>query len=428
MPVPPNVPATTRSLFAALLALALAGAACNIPLSSPTSQVSSDTPTSQPIPSAVSATDTPEPIPTPKPTPTISVLSFPDAQAYHWVEVFSGLSAPVGIVNAGDGSGRLFVLEKPGRILIAQNGQILETPFLDIRDHVGSRNSEQGLLGLAFDPSYSENGLFYVHYSSQNGNTVISRFKVMQDPNRASPTSEKQLLTVLQPFANHNGGQMVFGPDGYLYLGLGDGGSGGDPYRNGQSTNTLLGKILRIDVRGGDPYTIPADNPFADGGGQPEIWAYGLRNPWRFSFDSANGDLYIGDVGQDRWEEIDYLVAGSPGGANFGWNAMEGTHPFDGSDSQAFVAPVAEYSHSEGGCSITGGYVYRGAALPAWDGIYFYGDYCSGKVWGLLKNGEDWQSALLFSTRKNISSFGVDEDGEIYLADYNGSIYRLEKP
>jgi len=420
----------TRSLFAALLALALAAAACNLPGSSPISQVSTDTPTSEPVPSTVSATDTPQPTATaiPEPTSATPALSFPDAEAYRWTEVFSGLSSLVGIVNAGDGSGRLFILEKPGRILIAQNEQILETPFLDISDHVGSRASEQGLLGLAFDPKYSESGLFYVHYSSQNGNTVISRFKIsVNDANRADPTSEKQLLSVLQPFANHNGGQMAFGPDGYLYLGLGDGGSGGDPYRNGQSTNTLLGKILRIDVNGDDPYAIPADNPFADGGGEAEIWAYGLRNPWRFSFDSATGDLYIGDVGQGDWEEIDYLPAGSPGGANFGWNAMEGTHPFNGSDSESFVAPVAEYSHSEGGCSVTGGYVYRGAALPAWHGIYFYGDYCSGKVWGLLKNGDAWQSTHLFDLQARISTFGVDEDGELYLADYSGSIYRLGK-
>jgi glucose/arabinose dehydrogenase len=305
--------------------------------------------------------------------------------------------------------------------------KLLAAPFLDISNRVGSNTSERGLLGLAFHPKYKETGYFYVNYTDNNGNTVISRFKVTSDLNIADPASEKKLLGVQQPFPNHNGGSVVFGPDGYLYLGLGDGGSQGDPHGNGQSTKTLLGKILRIDIDHGDPYAIPADNPFASGGGNAEIWAYGLRNPWRFSFDPATGDLYIGDVGQDIWEEIDYLPAGSPGGANFGWNAMEGKHPFKGSDSPSFIAPVIDYSHSEGGCSVTGGYVYRGAVLPEWNGVYFYGDYCSGKVWGLLKNGLDWKSAFLFDTKMSISTFGVDENGEIYLAWYGGGIYRLAK-
>jgi glucose/arabinose dehydrogenase len=400
--------------------------ACNMGGNSTASPVM---PTLAPSNTPIALTETPEPTATLEPT-SAEPISFPDAQNYQWVEVFTGLSAPVGVVNAGDGSGRLFIMEKVGMILIVKDGQLLETPFLDISDHVGSRASEQGLLGLAFHPNYSENGFFYVHYNTQNGNTMIARFKVTENPDLASAASELQLLTVQQPFPNHKGGEIVFGPDGYLYIGLGDGGSGGDPYRNGQSTNTLLGKILRIDVNGNNgntPYVIPEDNPFADGGGEPEIWAYGLRNPWRFSFDSTTGDLYIADVGQGNWEEIDYLAAGSAGGANFGWNIMEGTHPYAGSDSPGFVAPVAEYDHSAGGCSVTGGYVYRGKALPEWNGIYFYGDYCSGKIWGLLNTPSGWQSTELFATDQRISSFGVDESGEIYLVGYRGSIFRLEK-
>lgn len=363
----------------------------------------------------------------PTPTTVSSVSTFPGPKNYQWTQVVSGLQLPTNIVNAGDGSGRLFIVERPGRIRIVQDGRLLAAPFLDIAGHVGDKGSEQGLLGLVFHPKYKENGYFYVNYTDNTGNTVIARFQVTGDPNVADPGSEKNLLGVGQPFPNHNGGSMAFGPDGYLYLGLGDGGAGGDPFGNGQSINVLLGKILRLDVDHGDPYAIPADNPFAGGGGKPEIWAYGLRNPWRFSFDSANGDFYIGDVGQDVWEEIDYLPAGSPGGANFGWNAMEGKHPYKGSDSASFVAPVIDYSHDVGGCSVTGGYVYRGAALPEWQGVYLYADYCSGNLWGLLKTDAGWQSTLLFETQMSISTFGVDENGEIYFAWYGGGIYRLEK-
>jgi glucose/arabinose dehydrogenase len=223
---------------------------------------------------------------------------------------------------------------------------------------------------------------------------------------------------------------LAFGPDGYLYIGLGDGGSAGDPQGNGQSLQTLLGKLLRIDVDQGDPYAIPADNPFASGGGKPEIWAYGLRNPWRFSFDAQTGDIYIGDVGQNQWEEVNFLEAGSPGGVNFGWNFREGTHPYQGAPSEglSLVDPVAEYEHSLG-CSVTGGEVYRGMNLPGWEGVYLYGDYCSGNSWGLLRSADGtWQSQLLFTTGFTIASFGVDDDGEIYLLDLQqGDIYRLTK-
>ena len=416
---------STHSLYTTLLVLTLAVAACSTQTPSPLPPIDTDVPPT-PLPTAIAETAIPEPTATLEAaTPPPAAGPLPNPENVQWVEVVSGLHSPVAIANAGDGSGRLFIVEQRGAIRVVVDGKLQDQPFLDIQNHVGANASERGLLGLAFHPKYKENGYFYVNYTKPDGNSVVSRFHATG--NIADPASEKKLLGVAQPYPNHNGGSVVFGPDGNLYLGFGDGGSGGDPLGNGQSLNTLLGKILRLDVDNDDPYAIPQDNPFASGGGEPEIWAYGLRNPWRFSFDSATGDLYIGDVGQSEWEEIDFLKAGSAFGANFGWNAMEGMHAFNGSDSTAFVAPVAEYSHNGDGCSVTGGYVYRGAALPDWSGIYFYGDYCSGKVWGLSKADTGWQSKKLFETGANISSFGIDEAGEIYFAGYAGSIYRLEK-
>ena len=239
------------------------------------------------------------------------------------------------------------------------------------------------------------------------------------------------LLHVDQPYPNHNGGGVEFGPDGYLYLGLGDGGSERDPQRNGQNLQTMLGKMLRIDVDHGDPYTIPPDNPFISGGGLPAIWASGLRNPWRFSFDGLTGDLYIADVGQDAWEEVDFVQAGRPGGMNFGWSYYEGKHQYNDQPpaNLVFTFPVIEYSHAYG-CAVTGGYVYRGAAYPDWQGVYLYGDYCSGTVWGLIHTGEQtWQTTKLFSTGAKITTFGTEEGGELYLADYrSGKILRLSHP
>lgn len=320
----------------------------------------------------------------------------------------------------------MFIIEQVGRIRIVQNGQLLQTPFLDIVNQVGSEGNEQGLLGLAFHPDYKNNGDFYVNYTDKNGNTVIALFHAHGD--LADPSSESKLLNVKQPFQNHNGGGLAFGPDGYLYIGLGDGGSQGDPSGNGQNINTLLSKLLRIDVDRGHLYAIPADNPFANGGGRSEIWAYGLRNPWRFSFDRATKDLYIADVGQDTWEEIDFLPAAVGAGLNFGWNYYEGSHLYQGtpSDGGKFQMPVAEYSHAEGGCSVTGGYVYRGA-MTEWQGVYFYGDFCTGKVWGLVNLQNGWQSQVLFETGLNITSFGQDTSGEIYLAERGGGILRLGK-
>jgi glucose/arabinose dehydrogenase len=242
---------------------------------------------------------------------------------------------------------------------------------------------------------------------------------VSSDPNIADPNSEVSLLGIDQPFPNHNGGVLAFGPDGYLYAGLGDGGAAGDPFANAQNTGVLLGKILRLDVDSGDPYAVPADNPFGN-----EIWAYGLRNPWRLSFDRLTGDLYIGDVGQGEWEEIDFLAAGSPGGANFGWDFREGAHDYEGGGAEGMIDPVAEYSHVEGGCSVTGGYVYRGS-MPEWNGIYVYGDYCTGLIWGLLRTGDTWQAQLLFDMQVTITSFGQDGAGELYLLSDNGGVYHL---
>lgn len=404
-----------------------------IPVLSPTQVPAAASPTSEPVNSPIPDATLPPPtqaVQNSTHTPTAqanTITSLPPAGSAAWQLVADGFNTPVGIANAGDGSGRLFILEQPGVIRILQGGAILAEPFLDISRQVGCCG-ERGLLGLAFHPRYVDNGWFFVNYTDLDGNTVIARFRVPPDnPNRADPKSEQRLMYIRQPYPNHNGGAVVFGPDGNLYLGLGDGGSGGDPQGNGQSTSTLLGKILRINVDAAESYAIPADNPFVNGGGLNEIWAYGLRNPWRLSFDPLTWDLYIADVGQNAWEEINFLAAGSPAAANFGWNYREGAHPYQGSPpaSLNLIDPVAEYSHHQG-CSVTGGVVYRGTALPAWQGVYLYGDYCSGKVWGLARNSLGaWLNGLLFETGATITSFGVDESGEVYLVDYSGGIFRL---
>jgi len=351
-------------------------------------------------------------------TPILQPGQFPDSTQYEWTRIVGGLDRPVDAQSAFDGSGRLFVVEKYGAIRIFKDGNLYDQPFLNIDNRVDNSKNEMGLLGLAFHPDYEQNGYFYVNYTGDGGHTRISRFQAEGDA--ADPDSEKVLMTIEQPYPNHNGGAVVFGPDGYLYLGLGDGGSGGDPHRNGQNTQALLGKILRIDVNNGDSYSIPADNPFGN-----EVWAYGLRNPWRFSFDRASGDLWIGDVGQQLYEEINYLPAGSPGGANFGWSVMEGAHGYNGLPQPELLLPAAEYSH-EFGCSVTGGYVYRGS-MPEWNGVYIYGDYCSGKIWGLILSNGQWQSRVLFEAGVTITSFGEDENGELHLLSDNGNIYVLSE-
>jgi glucose/arabinose dehydrogenase len=350
----------------------------------------------------------------------VNANSFPNPADYEWQPIASGLIRPVDIQSANDGTGRLFIIEKYGVIRVFENGHLLDKPFLNIDERVDDSGNEMGLLGLAFHPDYEQNGYFFVNYTGDRGNTRISRFQA--SGNSADPNSEKILLTIDQPYENHNGGAVVFGPDGYLYLGLGDGGLAGDPHKNGQNTSSLLGKILRIDVNNGDPYTIPSDNPFGN-----EVWSFGLRNPWRISFDKATGDLWIGDVGQGEWEEVDYIPGGSPGGANFGWSIMEGNHGYDGGPQPGLLLPVVEYSHSTGdGCSITGGYVYRGS-MPEWNGIYLYGDYCTGYIWGLFLSDGTWQNQRLFEAGVTITTFGQDETGELYLASDNGNVYKLTK-
>jgi glucose/arabinose dehydrogenase len=423
----------THSFNVILIVLGLALASCAVPTAAAPASPAT------PVPSASQATTTGSPTTgrnlTQVPPIASSATNKPQIPptatqpaALQWVQVVGGLLRPVGLVDAG--GGRLLVLEQRGTIRVIQDGALLSTPFLDITNQVGSRGNEQGLLGIALHPDFKSNGYFFVNYTDLNGNTVIARFTVSSNHDQADPNSEKILLHVQQPFPNHNGGSMMFGPDGYLYMGLGDGGSERDPLLIGQKLSTLLGKLLRIDVDHGDPYAIPADNPFAKGGGLPEIWAYGLRNPWRFSFDQATGDLYIGDVGQDLYEEIDYLPAGTPGGTNFGWSYREGFHPYQGTPPSGLklVDPIWEYSHAEGGCAVTGGFVYRGNAVPSLDGVYLFGDYCSGKVWGLQKDASgSWQNRMLFQTGLNISSFGEDQAGNLYLLDLRGGgVYELK--
>lgn len=340
-------------------------------------------------------------------------------------QIATGISRPVYVTHAGDGSGRLFVVEQAGIIKIIRNGQTLATPFLDIRDRVES-GGEKGLLSVAFHPKYKENGRFFVNYTARkNGvlKSVIAEYKVSSNPDLADRT-ERAILEVEQPFANHNGGLNKFGPDGFLYIGLGDGGAAGDPFNNAQNLETLLGKILRIDIEK-EPYAIPQDNPFVEkANAQGEIWAYGLRNPWRFSFDRCTGRLFAGDVGQNRIEEIDLIEKGK----NYGWKIMEGSQCFDPPtlcNTQGLELPIAEYDHSLG-CSVTGGYVYRGTQYPALIGHYLFGDYCSGRIWSLVQESTGrWTMRQLIDSPFSISSFGEDEQGELYVVHYGGAIYRV---
>ena len=347
------------------------------------------------------------------------------------VPLASGLANAVSISHAGDGSGRLFIVLQTGQIVIYDGQRVLLRPFLDISRLV-SCCGEQGLLGLAFHPQYASNGFFYVNYTDRRGNTVVARYSVSRiSPNLANPLSGTPLLTVDQPFANHNGGQLLFGPSGYLHIGLGDGGSAGDPQNNAQNLGVLLGKILRIDVDGAPPYAIPPDNPFVNvPGARPEIWAYGLRNPWRFSFDRLTGDLFVGDVGQAEWEEINFQPASSPGGENYGWRLMEGSDCYDpptGCDPTGLVLPVLAYDHSLG-CAVIGGFRYRGTQVPGLDGQYLYADYCSGLIWGATPDDAGgWSSTVLLQAPFSVSSFGEGPDGELYVLSYGplGSLYQV---
>jgi len=331
-----------------------------------------------------------------------------------------------------DISGGFFVVEQAGLIQYIQNGQISHDYVLDIRKLINSSGNEQGLLGLVLHPKFEKNGYLYVNYTNKSGDSVIARFTMTSiNPPLADPQSEKIILVIQQPYSNHNGGQLAFGPDGYLWIGLGDGGSGGDPQNFSQSKQSMLGKMLRLDVDGGDPYAIPADNPFRGSDGLSEIWGMGLRNPWRFSFDKDTGGLFIADVGQGLWEEVNFISGDStPELFNFGWNLYEGNHTYNTittATNEGYIFPVTEYTRDEG-CSVTGGYVYRGTDVPEFDGVYLFGDFCSGNIWGLIQMPDlSWARKLLFTTNFKITSFGQDQSGEVYLLDMEGSVYKLGK-
>ena len=340
----------------------------------------------------------------------------------------TGLEAVVDIKHAGDNSGRLFLLQQPGVVRIHKNGTLLSTGFIDISNKVLT-GSEHGLLSLDFSPNFSSNGRVYLYYSNLEGNTVLSRFIAQGD--HLDPDSEEILLVINQPFANHNGGRIEFGPDGMLYLGLGDGGSAGDPQGNAQNPQTLLGKLIRLDVESpASGFVIPADNPFAnDPGTRSEIWATGLRNPWRMAFDSLTGDLYIADVGQDKFEEVDFQPVTSTGGENYGWNTLEANDCFTESscDTTGLTAPTASYDHSEG-CSITGGQVYRGTKYPALSGRYLYGDFCTGRIWSLKKTGNNFQVEVLRERGSGMFTFGEDQAGDLYLSTSGGVFLLSDGP
>lgn len=341
-------------------------------------------------------------------------------------------------VFPNDGSQRMFIVLQAGQVVVTSRDEAAAVPasvFLDIRDRVDDTGEEEGLLSMAFDPDFARNGFFYLYYTTGSpGPSRLSRFRVSaSDPNRGDPQSEEVLLQVPQPFRNHNGGTVLFGPDGHLYLSLGDGGGAGDPQGNGQRLTTLLGKIVRIDVRTppGGGYRVPPDNPFVGRGGgvREEIWAYGLRNPWRMSFDRGTGQLWVGDVGQNAWEEIDII---RPGG-NYGWNIMEGDHCYPPSrtdcNRQGLVPPIAEYPRTGGNCSVTGGYVYRGSRLPSLYGAYIYADYCSGRIWALRYDGARVTEQMqIADTPLRIPSFAEDPDGELLILAFDGHLYRLREP
>jgi glucose/arabinose dehydrogenase len=348
----------------------------------------------------------------------------------------SGLSNPVFVTSTRDSTGRLFIVEQTGRIRIYQGGNVLTTPFLSIAGLAGGY--EQGLLGLAFHPSYASNRKLYVNLTNAAGDTLIREYRASStNPNVVDTATARNVLKISQPYANHNGGMLAFGPDGYLYIGMGDGGSGGDPGNRAQSTNTLLGKMLRINVNGTTStrgYLIPSTNPYVGKTGLDEIWQIGLRNPWRFSFDRANGNLWIGDVGQGAWEEIDRAVKTANGagrGVNWGWRVMEGRHcynPSSGCSSAGKNLPITEFDHGNGRCSVTGGYVYRGAAIPALAGSYVFADFCSGEIFWITANAAPPQARhLLLDTAFNISSFGEDAAGELYVVDHGGALYAIAK-
>ncbi len=402
-------------LLAASIVVAASAAACR--RGPPPAREDADHRVDPTPPVRVDATGLTFPLDGPKPTTLQAVRAFANLE----------FDRPVFLGHAGDGTNRIFVLEQPGVVRVFPNEPDVDEAkvFLDIRDRVRTEHNEEGLLGLAFDPSYANNGVFYLYYSaSQPRRVVVSRWRVSSDPNVADPKSERVLLEVEQPYGNHNGGTLVFGPDGKLYIGLGDGGAAGDPKLAGQDLSTRLAKILRFAVDDSRGLVVPPDNPFVGkDGALPEIWAYGLRNPWRCSFDRQLGTMWCGDVGQDALEEIDVITRGG----NYGWNHMEGTREYDPPRSgvaKDVIAPVVEYGRREGQ-SVTGGYVYRGTHLPALRGAYVYGDYGTGNVWALVRNGDAAENKLVARVPMP-SSFGEDEAGELYAVGHRGRLYRFE--
>jgi glucose/arabinose dehydrogenase len=367
-------------------------------------------------------------------TPITQLATAPTAANVQLQPFITELRRPLYITHSGDESGRLFILEQGGVIYVTNSTGTDLAIFLDVSPLVsaeanGSSYIERGLLGLAFHPQYAQNGLFFINYTDRQGATVIARYRVSsQNANQADINSAQIIFTHPQPFPNHNGGHMAFGPDGYLYVSLGDGGAANDPLGAGQNLEILLGKILRLDVNANTGYAIPPDNPLVGTAGADEIWAYGLRNVWRFSFDRATGDMYLGDVGQNAWEEINFQPAASPGGENYGWNAYEASRVFNNRLTvDNAVMPIAEYEHTgANGCSVTGGYVYRGEALPELQGAYLYSDYCSGRIWVAYRDTSDtWQSSVFLDSGLQVSSFGEDDNGELFIVDYGGAVFRL---
>ncbi|MEO8083520.1 MAG: PQQ-dependent sugar dehydrogenase [Ardenticatenales bacterium] len=375
----------------------------------------------------------------PQAVATATAMRSPDADTFDPNETFvtlapvaTGLDEPVYAIHDGVDAVRLYVVEKKGRIRIVDvtSGALADEPFVDLTDEVNSGDSERGLLSVAFHPDYAANRRLFVDYTRRDGAVVVAELTASEDRSRAEASTERPLLVVDQPAANHNGGQLAFGPDGALYVGLGDGGGSGAG-DNAQARDGLLGKVLRLDVDAADgAYRVPADNPFVDGPYRPEVWAIGLRNPWRFSFDRLTGDLFIADVGDSHWEEVDVQPASSAGGENYGWPELEGGHCHDGAEACDFadrtVRPLADYAHEDGNCAVSGGFVYRGVHEPGLWGIYFYGDYCSGRIWGLWRHGGATHNEILSDTDHAISGFGEDLAGEVYVLDMGaGTVWLL---
>lgn len=363
----------------------------------------------------------PTPFPGPTPAGVVNEITL--------LRVAQGLRRPVALTHAGDE--RFFAAEQAGQVRVIVDGRVLSEPFLDVSDRISTDGSERGLLGLAFHPDYAVNGWFYVVFTDPAGDTVLARYQVdPANPNQADPASETVILYQEQPYGNHNGGPLLFGPDGYFYVGLGDGGAVGDPFDNAQDPNTLLGAILRLDVDGAFPYAVPPDNPFvAQANKRGEVWLLGFRNPWHFSFDRLTGDLYVTDVGQDGWEEVNFVPAGAGGGLNYGWPIREGYECYEADTCQAkgLQMPVMAYDHSEG-CAIIGGYVYRGTQFPELAGNYFYSDFCRGSIWTLrYTDSGEWVRTAVYETGESVANFAEDPAGELYVVFYRtGEVFQIQ--